>query len=102
MEARKIIARSKKRSEKDFEDIEFLTDDAILSEIAVVFLQIPDEIMPLEGIVGKKYEAVKDFCKWHGYERKSFVPVFLKMGVSYANGSLKNGKNNITNDRSRR
>lgn len=36
------------------------------------------------GIVGKKYEAVKDFLEWNNFEVKEWTPIFLQGGIVWA------------------
>lgn len=43
------------------------------------FLQAPFEY-GFAGLVGKKYEAVKDFLKWNGLDVRFWTPVVLYMG----------------------
>lgn len=32
------------------------------------------------GPVGKKYEAIKDYLEWNGFELKEWVPIVNQMG----------------------
>lgn len=67
---------------KDNEDSEiiFLDDDVELYTISRIFLQIPWEY-GFSGPVGKKYEAIKDFLKWNGYEVKKWTSIVLQMAI---------------------
>lgn len=66
----------------------FLEDEELV-KIANVFLQIPFEYGGMGGIVGKKYEAVKDFLKWNDFDVKVWTPIILNMGNVWASESAK-------------
>lgn len=36
------------------------------------------------GMTGKKYEAIKDYLEWHGFDVKEFTPLFVMMGEIWA------------------
>jgi hypothetical protein len=67
----------------------FLEDDELV-KLANVFLQIPFEYGGMGGIVGKKYEAIKDFLRWNDFDVKNWTPIVLQMGNIWANESSKN------------
>jgi len=46
-------------------------------------LQIPFEY-GFSGIVGKRYEAIKDFLKWNNFKVKEWVPIFVRAGEIWA------------------
>jgi len=37
------------------------------------------------GIVGKRYDAIKDFLEWSNFEVKEWTPIFVQAGVVWAN-----------------
>jgi len=49
-----------------------------------VFLQIPFDYGGMGSVVGKHYDATKDFLKWNGFSVKDFTPVVLQMGKIFA------------------
>jgi len=65
--------------------IEWLVDDRELSKIADVFLQIPFEY-GFNGITGKNYHAIKDFCEWNGLDKGIHVPMILEMATHWVIG----------------
>jgi len=48
-----------------------------------VFLQIPFEY-GFVGVVGKRYEAIKDFLKWNNFKVKEWLPIFVRAGEIWA------------------
>jgi len=57
-----------------------------------VFLQIPFEYGGMGGIVGKHYEATKDFLLWNNFEESEFTPIVLYMGRIWASELSKRKK----------
>lgn len=77
----------------DFEEIKALLNNKH-SKIVVLFYPLDIKlanifkILPNEysvfGIVGKKYEAVKDYLSWNGLSVKEFTPLLIRMGEVFA------------------
>jgi len=59
-------------------------DDEEFYLLSRVFLQIPFEY-GFSGIVGKQYQATKDFLKWNNFKVKKWVSIVLQMGIVWAN-----------------
>ena len=59
------------------------SDDPQLFAISRLFLQIPWEY-GFSGIVGKRYDAIKDFLRWNGFEVKKWTPILVQMGQTWA------------------
>lgn len=57
--------------------------DYELIVLSRVFTQIPFEY-GMAGIVGKKYEAVKDYLRWNDLDVKYWTPVVVNMGMVWA------------------
>lgn len=57
----------------------FLQDDE-LRKVANVFLNIPFEY-GVNGAVGKKYEAIKDYLKWNSLKVEVWTPIVVNMGL---------------------
>ncbi len=51
--------------------------------VANLFLRIPFEY-GFSGIVGKKYEAIKDYLKWNNLDVAYWTPILVDMGIVYA------------------
>ncbi|MDQ7061558.1 MAG: hypothetical protein Q9M43_10690 [Sulfurimonas sp.] len=62
----------------------FYDDDVELHTITRLFLQIPFEYSAM-GVVGKKYEAIKDFLEWNYFDIKEWTPVIIHMGNVWVN-----------------
>lgn len=62
----------------------FYDDDIELLSLTRVFLQIPFEYGGMGGMIGKKYEAVKDFLKWNDFKPKEWASIVLQMGQVWA------------------
>ncbi len=60
-----------------------LSDDPQLFAISRLFLQIP-WVYGFQGIVGKRYDAIKDFLRWNGFEVKKWTPILVRMGQTWA------------------
>jgi len=43
------------------------------------------------NLIGKHYEATKDYLSWSGFEVKVWTPIILKMGRVWAEYSKKKG-----------
>ena len=56
--------------------------------VANVFKIIPNEY-GFSGIVGKKYEAIKDYLKWNGLDVAKWTPVVVLMGEAFASELMK-------------
>ncbi len=52
--------------------------------IANLFLTIPNEV-GMSGVMGKKYEAIKDYLRWNELEVKMWTPVIYQMGIIWSN-----------------
>jgi len=52
-------------------------------KIASIFLSLPNEYGAM-GIVGKKYEAIKDFLRWNGLKEKEWTAFLNRMGEIWA------------------
>ena len=48
-----------------------------------IFMQIPWEYGPMGNVVGKKYEAIKDYLEWNELSVKEFTPLFVAMGEAF-------------------
>ncbi len=53
---------------------------------------IPLEYGPMGSVTGKRYDAIKDFLRWEGYPLKRWVPVFVQMGIAWAEGLQRRDK----------
>jgi len=60
-------------------------DDNLSKAVLRLFFHVPFEYGQ-HGLVGFKYEALKDFLKWHGYSRKQFVPIFISCMNAFVKG----------------
>ena len=49
-----------------------------------LFLTIPAEFGGM-GVVGKNYEAIKDYLEWNGLNVKKYTPLLVQMGQVWAN-----------------
>lgn len=59
-------------------------DDKEFYQLSRVFLQIPFDRE--DGrIVGKQYDAIKDYLMWSKFDLKRWVPIFVSMGNVWAN-----------------
>ncbi len=58
-------------------------------KVVSLFLQIPWEYGAMGGVVGKKYEAIKDYLEWNGLSVKEWTPLFVKMGEIWAQNQSK-------------
>ena len=65
-----------------YSEIVFLTDpvEQIISQI---FLRLPDEF-DIMGVVGKRYDAIKDYIKWKGLNVAYWTPIVYRMGTAWA------------------
>ncbi|WP_281950278.1 hypothetical protein [Nitrosophilus kaiyonis] len=52
-------------------------------KIAEIFELLPNEYTMM-GVVGKKYEAIKDYLKWNGFEPSEYTPLLVQMGQIWA------------------
>ena len=50
---------------------------------ATIFLNIPFEYS-MNGPIGKRYDAIKDYLKWSGFKVKEWTPVFVRGGQIWA------------------
>ena len=57
-------------------------------KVVNVFKIIPNEY-GFSGIVGKKYEAIKDYLKWNGLDVAKWTPVVVLMGEAFASELMK-------------
>ena len=57
-------------------------------KVANVFKIIPNEY-GFSGIVGKKYEAIKDYLKWNGLDVAKWTPIVVLMGEAFASELMK-------------
>ncbi|BAF69589.1 hypothetical protein [Nitratiruptor sp. SB155-2] len=64
-------------------------DNPIYFAASRIFLQVPWEYGGMGGVVGKKYEAVKDFLDWNNFEVKEWTPIFLQGGLIWAQEAQK-------------
>ena len=60
-------------------------------KIANLFKIIPNEYA-FNGIVGKKYEAIKDYLKWNGLDVAYWTPIIVLMGESFASSLSKDNQ----------
>jgi hypothetical protein len=67
----------------------FYDDDREFYRLTRVFLNIPFEYGGMGTVIGKKYEAIKDFLKWSKFDLKKWVPVVVSMGNIWANNIKK-------------
>ncbi len=67
-------------------------DNEIYNLASRIFLQIPWEYGGMGGIVGKRYDAIKDFLEWNNFEVKEWTPIFLQGGLIWATHIEKEGK----------
>jgi len=58
--------------------------DLELIVLVSVFLKIPFEYGAM-GVVGKKYEAIKDYLKWNNFDVKYWTPIVVDMGRIWVN-----------------
>jgi hypothetical protein len=79
-------------SVQDLEDLKknpaskiIILEDADLLFISRIFLKIPWEYSGVGSIVGKKYEAIKDFFKIYNISKKDFLEIVITMGLIWAN-----------------
>jgi len=63
-------------------EIVFITDPIELI-VTSLFIDIPNDI-GLTGMIGKKYEAIKDFLRWKGLSVSYWTPIVHKMGIAWA------------------
>ena len=52
-------------------------------KVANLFKIIPNEY-GFSGIIGKKYEAVKDYLKWNNLDVAYWTPIVVLMGEAFA------------------
>jgi len=52
-------------------------------KIANLFKIIPNEY-GFSGVIGKKYEAIKDYLKWNGLDVAYWTPIVVLMGEAFA------------------
>jgi len=53
--------------------------------IVKIFFNTPYEYNT-HGLVGFKYEALKDSVKWSGLRKKTHIPILLQIMTSYIKG----------------
>jgi hypothetical protein len=53
-------------------------------KLANLFKIIPNEYAGFGNIVGKKYEAIKDYLKWNNLDVVKWTPLFVRMGEIFA------------------
>jgi len=73
--------------ENPLSKIVFFDDDEELFVITRLFLQVPFEHGAM-GVVGKRYDAIKDILTWHDIDLKTWVFMMHRMGNVWA-GSQK-------------
>ena len=49
-------------------------------KLVSIFARIPWEYGAMGGVVGKKYEAIKDYLEWNDLSVKEYTPLFVTMG----------------------
>jgi len=52
-------------------------------KLASIFKILPNEYSAF-GIVGKKYEAIKDYLTWNNLSVEEFTPLLVRMGEVFA------------------
>ena len=52
-------------------------------KVSNLFKIIPNEY-GFSGIVGKKYEAIKDYLEWNGLDVAKWTPIVVLMGQAFA------------------
>ncbi len=69
-----------------------MEDDKELFILSHIFLQIPWEYDGMGNIIGKKYDAIKDYLKWNGFKPKEYTNIVLRMGQIWVNNIPKKEK----------
>ena len=67
----------------------FYDDDIEFYNLTRVFLQIPFEYGGMGGVLGKRYDAIKDFLKWNKFNIEKWTPIVVQMGNVWANNIKK-------------
>ena len=73
-----------KQEDLEKDGVVFLDDDPILMQVVKVFSNCANENMAMVGVSGKKYESVKDECRWGKLDLGTFVNIIMDMGVAWA------------------
>jgi len=56
--------------------------------ITSLFLQLPNEY-GWSGVMGKRYEAIKDYLGWEGFSLREWVPLMVIMSDVWASSMRK-------------
>lgn len=65
--------------------ITFEDDDIEALTIVAIFKQAPLEVNN-NGVVGLRYDGIKDFVKWSNLEASKYVPLLVQMSGYYVAG----------------
>jgi len=57
--------------------------DGVWRTAARIFVQIPMEY-GFDGPVGMRYDAIKDYLRWHNFKVKEWTPIFVRAGAIWA------------------
>jgi len=69
--------------ENPLSKIVFYDEDEELYNLTRIFLQIPFEYSGMGQLIGKRYDAVKDFLEWNNFNKKKWTAVVFAMGQEW-------------------